>query len=121
MKSHLNQSLRRALLAVTLLAGCGSTTSEPAVHQLVLVDRESSEIFVASPDQSVPATHPKTGQKTLMAAMYCPRCETWHAVPPLEVLQRSPDAAKCQKTKTPLVADGPVPGNAAVLGAASRQ
>jgi hypothetical protein len=103
--------VRAALLSLALLSGCtrreppAPAPSGPAVY----VDPKTLDAFQGPATLSLPAVNPKTGKETLVAALYCSACKKWHAVPPLEVLQRNPRARQCPKTGVPLSAEGPLP------------
>src|SRR5690606_15223202 len=99
------------------LSSCerGSDVPSEASAVTVLLDARSSALFTSSEAGGEPAVHPRTGRKTLMPALYCPRCQKWHPVPPVEQLQRSPRARQCPKTGVALVANGPVPESAREL------
>ena len=107
-------------LLMSVMTGCGQGTAPPAASEtLVLTDPRSGAIYTASLETSVPAEHPQTGQPTLVRALYCPKCQTWHPVPPAEVLQRNPKAGRCLKTGSALQPAGPIPPTAIPLPASS--
>ncbi len=100
------------LVATTALAGCGG--SEPPSQtgregKMVYVDTVTKKATVMEVADSFPATHPRTGKRTLMPALYCSKCSKWHPVPPLDQINRKPRATQCLKTGAPLTADGPWP------------
>src|SRR5687768_11317754 len=99
--------------AVLLLSspGCSdrSETEPVAAKQVVYVDLETQQPVVAEASNEAPAVHPETGRRTLMPGLYCAQCERWYPSPPVEELQRNPDARKCRTCGSPLSADGPVP------------
>ena len=105
------------LLALLACWGCGnvpspeSETSPPRVF----LDQKSKEYYVGAGRGSAIPVNPKTGKPTLAETLYCSKCQQWHAVPPLEVLLRTPAARLCTKTKTPLSQDGPLPPKAKQL------
>jgi hypothetical protein len=96
------------LLAVP--SGCaddGASMTAPA--EVVFVDLETKQPVLAPPAGDVPAPHPETGRRTLMPGLYCAHCQAWHAAPPLEELQRNPEARKCPVCGGAQTAEGPVP------------
>jgi len=115
---HLRMSRRlwMGIFWMGLAAGCGSgETSNAIPDTLVLADVKTGMVFTAPPETAIPAKHPQTGKPTLLRAWYCPRCRTWHPVPPSEVLQRNAKAGKCPKTGVALQPTGPLPANAIAL------
>jgi hypothetical protein len=76
---------------------------------MVYIDRATKKPIAANISRDVPAAHPDTGERTLDPALWCPACKEWHVAPPLEVLQRNPEAARCAKTMAKLVSGGPWP------------
>lgn len=102
---------RFMMVAVLLAAGCGveSAAEQAAQAQRVYWDSETKQPVAAELSAESPAVNPATGRRTLMPALYCPKCKDWRAAPPLAELQRNPQARQCAKCKGPLVADGPVP------------
>ena len=78
---------------------------------MVYVDTASrkKEAMVMEVADHFPAVHPRTGKRTLMPAMYCPKCAKWHPVPPPEQINRTPQATVCPKTGAALTFDGPWP------------
>lgn len=99
-----------ALPVLAATCGCGrerdeSVDSAPVVY----VDRETQQPVVLEGVVDAPAVNPATGRRTLTPGLYCPQCRTWHATPPLEVLQRNPAARRCPKCQSALNADGPHP------------
>ncbi len=93
------------------LCGCAEETASQsaAAQQVVYFDVKSKTAIAAPRSSDVPAVNPKTGKRTLMPALYCAKCQRWHAAPPLEIRQRNPAAGKCPKCQQPLIADGPLP------------
>ncbi|MBI1313703.1 hypothetical protein GC176_20615 [bacterium] len=101
-------------LLIVAVAGCGST--EPDTTQIdnaVFVDTVTQTAMVLPVSDTVPAINPHTGKRTLMPALFCPDCQKWYPVPAPEQINRQPDAARCPRTETPLIADGPWPGEEA--------
>ncbi len=101
-------------LLITAVAGCGpaepdTTTSDTAVF----VDTVTQTAMVLPVTATVPAINPETGKRTLMPGLFCPDCQKWYPVPAPDQINRQPDAARCPKTQTPLIADGPWPGKEA--------
>lgn len=98
------------LLCGVTFAGCGGseTETDTKAGKMVYVDTKTAEAFVGNVT-GTPAVHPQTGDRTLMAALYCPKCATWHAVPPLDEINQIPNATRCPKTRVPLTVDGPWP------------
>ncbi len=76
---------------------------------MVYVDTVTKKPIVMEIADSFPATNPETDKRTLMPAMYCPKCSKWHPVPPLDQINRTPRATQCPKTGTQLTPDGPWP------------
>jgi hypothetical protein len=99
------------LLLTGMLAGCGgdSAAESSAATQRVYFDTQTKRAVVADVSSETPAVHPETGRRTLMPALYCAQCTAWRAAPPLQELQRNPQARMCPKCKGPLTADGPLP------------
>lgn len=89
-------------------SGCRFGEAEGAASgkRMTYICTETKEVMTAAP-QPTPAVNPKTGRRTLVAALYCSRCRKWYPAPPLDVLQRNPGAALCPKTGEPLSLDGP--------------
>jgi len=108
-------NLRICLIVVSVLnanlVGCGSSTdvATDEVGETVYVDTETMQAMVGPTVVETPAVNPKTGKRTLMPALYCPTCRRWHPVPPVDQINRVPDATKCGKTGATLTADGPWP------------
>ena len=100
-----------ALLLSAMIAGCGgdSAAESSETMQRVYFDIKTKRAVVAAASTETPAVHPETGRRTLMPALYCGQCAAWRAAPPLQELQRNPDARLCRKCKGPLTADGPLP------------
>ncbi len=101
-------------MSLLAIAGCGRTEEVPAdgrEGKMVYVDTASKtkEAIVMEIADSFPAENPRTGKRTLMPAMYCPTCGQWHPVPPPDQINRTPNAALCPKSGTPLRIDGPWP------------
>ena len=109
-------------LALTGLAisGCSDSeaTDDMRAGRMVYVDTKTMQPFVHDIASEFPAGHPETGKRTLMPALYCPECKQWHAVPPVEQINRMPGATRCRKTRSLLTADGPWPDdpNSAMSG-----
>ena len=97
-----------SLLLLCLISGCGETP-QPEEERVVYVDRKTKEVFILEDSFETPAVNPKTGKRTLLRGLYCPECEKWYAVPPLEVIRRNPKSVFCPKDKTKMVLDGVVP------------
>jgi hypothetical protein len=106
--------LKKCLLVVAIgsgLLGCGgseevaTTESQRAVY----VDIKTLQAVIGDVVKEPPAVNPATGQRTLMPALYCPKCLRWHPLPPLDQINRTPNATKCSKTGATLTADGPWP------------
>ncbi len=101
------------LLAVAIAVGLAGCADESAVveppTEMVFVDVESGSPVTAPPSTDLPALHPETGRRTLMPGLYCPQCRQWHPAPPLEELQRNPEARQCPKCGAAMSADGPAP------------
>ena len=99
-----------ALSAVLGLAVAGCTASEPQedTRTAVYLDRETKKPVVARL-QPTPAVHPETGKRTLVRALYCPKCRRWKAVPPDGNRNGHPGNHKCRQHGCALTADGPLP------------
>jgi hypothetical protein len=41
--------------------------------------------------------------------LYCPKCKTWRAAPPLWVVERTPESRRCDECRGALESDGPLP------------
>lgn len=108
-------NVRSCLLALGVLGisllGCGRSAEDATdeVSQAVYVDTETMQAMVCDIVDEPPALNPKTGQRTLMPALYCPACRSWHPVPPPDQINRMPGATTCRKTGAALTADGPWP------------
>ncbi|WP_417731778.1 hypothetical protein [Rosistilla oblonga] len=105
-------NIRQAAACLLLLAaiGCGETAPPVAeVTQSVYVDTDTMQAIVADTATQTPAVHPVTGKRTLQPALYCPKCERWHAIPSVEQINRKPGATRCPKTGAEMTADGPWP------------
>ena len=76
---------------------------------MVYVDTVTKSATVMEIAEDFPAVQPRTGKRTLMPGMYCPKCNTWHPVPPPDQINRTPRATVCLKTGAPLTVDGPWP------------
>lgn len=102
------------LLLAAAMGGCGgnSAATSEAPAQQVYFDSATKQPIAAKASMDTPAVHPTTGRRTLMPALYCTQCKTWRAAPPLQELQRNPEARKCPKCKGALTADGPLPAAA---------
>ena len=87
--------------------GCGGETAATTVKEAMYIDSKTQATVVAPASTDTPAVHPVTGERTLMPALYCEKCERWHPAPPLETLQRSPGARKCPNCGTDMTAVGP--------------
>ena len=110
----MKMSLRKSLLAAMLLAGlsgCGAPdeVETAVVQRAVYVDTKTLKAVVCDVVKDPPAVNPVTGKRTLMPALYCPKCLRWHPLPPLDQINRTPNATKCSKTGATLTADGPWP------------
>ena len=97
------------VLATLLCAGCGAATdSETEPEKMVYFDRETKTAVVYEVAEEFPATHPKTGRRTLVPACYCETCDKWFPAPPIEVRERNPAATQCPKGHQTAL-DGPWP------------
>ena len=91
-----------ASIAVLCVVGCAEPSDLVPV-EATLIDSKTGERFrLASVDQ-VPAVHPETGERTLMPAMFCPRCEVWQQVPSPEHVNRIQNAMRCANCQGELV------------------
>jgi hypothetical protein len=102
---------RFMIVAILLAAGCGaeSAAEQAAQAKRVYWDTETKQPVAANMTAESPAVNPTTGRRTLMPALYCPKCGDWRAAPPLAEIQRNPKSRMCVKCGGPLVADGPIP------------
>jgi|GEM_PF-804878 hypothetical protein len=95
------------------LSGCGAEKPipppGPAPQPVVLIDKQTGDLFVGEPGTGIPAVHPRTGKPTLIAAMYCAQCQRWYPVPPPEAQRRIPAGRLCPKHQTALEPNGPIP------------
>ncbi|HUG66769.1 MAG TPA: hypothetical protein VMM76_03390 [Pirellulaceae bacterium] len=93
------------------LTGCSSPAevATDEVSRAVYVDTKTLKAMVCDVVADPPAMNPVTGTRTLMPALYCPSCLRWHNLPPLDQINRTPNATKCGKTGATLTADGPWP------------
>ena len=112
-KMHLRYWCWLVLTAVAF-AGCGEAEPPSLTGRegkMVYVDTASKkkEALVMEIADSFPAEHPRTGKRTLMPAMYCPKCAKWHPVPPPDQINRTPKATVCPKTGAAMTFDGPWP------------
>ena len=110
MKRYATRPITLAILVTTTFAGCGGVEAptDSNANKMVYVDTETKQAFAGNLAET-PAINPQTGKPTLMPGLYCPKCKAWHAVPPLDQINRIPNARRCAKTRIPLVADGPWP------------
>ena len=94
-----------------ILCGCapGENESATAVNQMVYVDLQTRDAVVSEQTDVIPAVHPVTGERSLMPGLYCDECEQWHPAPPIDELQRNPDARQCPRCRIAMSADGPWP------------
>lgn len=90
-----------------LAAGCSTETEAVETSKMVFFDTKTKRPVVAEASTETPAVHPKTGERTLLPAAYCPACKEWHPAPPLEEIQRNPQALVCPKTKQKMTFRGP--------------
>ncbi|HRX78907.1 MAG TPA: hypothetical protein P5307_07580 [Pirellulaceae bacterium] len=111
MKKIFRSLVLVAVVSMGVLLGCGGADEvAPAkVSQAVYVDTKTQKAMVCDVSAETPVVNPATGQRTLMPALYCPKCLRWHALPPLEQINRIPNATKCSRTGATLTADGPWP------------
>ena len=98
------------LAALLSSHGCGRESVADAVAaQQVYFDLESKRAVAAEAMLETPAVNPVTGRRTLMPALYCAQCRAWRAAPPLEEVQRNPEARRCPKCGGATSAEGPLP------------
>ena len=102
------------LVGAVVLVGCGGEEEvvvDEHAGKMVYVDTASrkKEAIVMEVADAFPAEHPRTGKRTLMPAMYCPKCGKWHPVPPPDQINRTPKATVCPKTGAAMTFDGPWP------------
>ena len=100
-------SVHGIVVLLMSLSGCSSNTAADDQQTVVYVCEESKTLIKA-PQQPTPAEHPETGQPTLLRALYCARCNTWHVVPPTDIYPRDPLSYACPKHKIPMSAEGPM-------------
>jgi hypothetical protein len=101
----------RALFLSGVLAvviGCGKGEGA-SIETMVFIDTVTKKPVVQPASLEFPAVNLATGKRTLKPAAYCDACLMWHAIPPLDQIQRSPDSLICPKSKTALRFDGPKP------------
>jgi len=91
------------------VSGCAKEAEAP-VATMVYIDSVTRKPVVQAVSSEFPAVNPATGRRTLRPAAYCDECRAWHAVPPMEEIQRRPEALVCPKSKGRLRFDGPMPG-----------
>jgi hypothetical protein len=92
------------------LAGCQPEAAPESESDLVVYFDTATKRPVAREESvDIPAMHPRTGKRTLMPAVYCPKCRRWRQAPPIEQMQRDPKSMVCPKDGTALTADGPIP------------
>jgi hypothetical protein len=97
------------LLTAVIVAAPGCTRpEEPSARTMVYLDSITKKPVVQEVSNEFPAVNLSTGKRTLKPAAYCDACKTWHAIPPLDQIQRRPGSLSCPKTKTPLRFDGPI-------------
>lgn len=111
MEMKLRSCLIPAGVIVISIMGCGRSAevATEEAPQAVYVDTKTMQAMVCDIVDEPPAVNPKTGQRTLMPALYCPSCRSWHPVPPPDQINRVPGATRCRKTGAALTADGPWP------------
>lgn len=97
------------LLALLLAEGCRQTETPAPAAEVFCVDTQTGEFVVLANVAQFPAVNPATGKATLMPGLYCPKCQSWHAAPPLEQLHRQRGVAYCPKTGAVLASEGPRP------------
>jgi|GEM_PF-1843938 len=96
------------LMVLIIAVGCGSTVSQDTVERSYLHPKSKTHyLFVGKSEEIL--NHSKIREEKLSMGAYCSTCQKWHALPPMEVVQRQPKARLCPKTKTPLSFEGPVP------------
>lgn len=99
-------------IALLCFISTGCSEAGPAIDQVsqsVYVDSVSMQAVVADTTAQTPAINPATGKRTLQPALYCPKCQRWHAVPSIEQINRKPGSTHCPKTGVPMNIDGPWP------------
>lgn len=82
------------------------TAGSPPADEIMYVCRETRALS-RGPRQTTPALDPKTGRRTLVQALYCPKCRKWYPAPPVELFERMPGGPVCPRTGTPLVETEP--------------
>ena len=95
-------------LAYPVLFGGSLAIPDDQLQEIVYVDTESGEAFLLRARNS-PESHPETGESTLIPGMYCPQCQSWKPVGPLEILQTSRVPQRCPVHRTLMLRDGPLP------------
>ena len=102
-----------AVVASGLLAagisGCsrGQADSTATPETVVYFDTATQQTLSLPDSGEWPATHPETGKRTLVPARHCSQCDRWHASPPLDVLQREPQARNCPYCGQPVQSSPP--------------
>lgn len=114
MRHRRNRWSWMVLVGAAVLAGCGGPEEvniDGREGKMVYVDTASKkkEALVMEVAADFPAEHPRTGKRTLMPAMYCPKCAKWHPVPPPDQINRTPRATLCPKTGVAMTVEGPWP------------
>lgn len=97
------------LVAVLSIAGCGGGKPSSAAateKQVVYLCSETKQI-VRAPLQPTPAVNPATGRKTLVRALYCEKCRSWHPIPPAIEQGGNPLRYQCPKHKIDMSPEGP--------------
>ena len=109
-RPSLDKNTKWVLMIVLTVIGIGCSGSETTEQErrVVYICRETKKLVVAAL-QPTPAVNPATGRKTLIRALYCPRCKKWRAIPTDSAVNGNPLATKCPKHKCAMTADGPFP------------
>ncbi len=98
------------VVSAPFFAGCSGEpeAADDRSGLMVYVDLETKAAIVAAEGEA-PVAHPVTGRRTLMPALYCPKCQRWRPAPALDNLQRTGTALVCPADQTPLTLEGPWP------------
>lgn len=105
------------ILLLGVLAAAARSKNSASTADLpptVYICRESKEIFFSSLPLSE-ALHPETGRATLVAAVYCPECETWQPGPPIERRYGNSESLDCPKCRSLRSFTGDLPAEATEL------
>ncbi|MBI3862194.1 MAG: hypothetical protein HY290_09895 [Planctomycetia bacterium] len=70
--------------------------NEPELSdEITYICRETGQTIRGS-RENPPAPGTIPGCQTLVQALYCPKCDKWHPMPPPEALERMPAGPRCR-------------------------